>query len=346
MAGYSFSKVFNPKPGWYCGDFHVHTNASADGEHSPSTVAQLAKNEKLDFVTFTDHNSIEGFSELNENLDYPVIPGIEITLDEGHFNVFGMGDKRPWMEGIYGKQKAVPLPSRYKDVNELMHQIGQEGFINSIDHPLLHPWEWQFKNTDLHNVQCLEVWNDLYWPDNAYANPKTVDLWTDWLNAGFRVVAIGGSDYHYPPKPEEGLPGERLGQPTTYVYAEALSGPAILNGIRQGRAYVSKGPQIDYRVTSGINSYMIGDDLGEQSGEIEFEATIANQAKTARIQLIKNGNIIAEESFTGEESSVQFRGSAKPTFPAWYRIDVLDQKGDALLITNPIYVNKHRRDVS
>jgi hypothetical protein len=346
MTGYSFSKVFNPKPGWYCGDFHVHTNASMDGEHSPTMVAQLAKTEGLDFVTFSDHNSIEGFLELNENINYPVIPGIEVTLDKGHFNVFGMGDRRQWMEGIYGNQKAVPLPSRYKKVKEMMHQIGQEDFINSINHPLLHPWEWRFTDTDLRYVHCVELWNDLYWPDNADANPKTVDLWTDWLNAGHRVVAIGGSDYHYPPKPEKGLPGERLGQPTTYVYAEALAGPAILDGIRLGRAYVSSGPQIDFRATTASNTYMIGDDLSELSSEIEFTVTVANQPKTVRIQLIKNGRIIAEGIQNGEEPSVQFHDSANPTSPAWYRIEVLDQKGQALVITNPIYVNTHKRDVS
>ena len=26
MTVYSFTKVFNDKSGWYCGDFHVHTN--------------------------------------------------------------------------------------------------------------------------------------------------------------------------------------------------------------------------------------------------------------------------------------------------------------------------------
>ena len=75
------------------------------------------------------------------------------------------------------------------------------------------------------------------------------------------------------------MPGERLGQPTTYVYAEALSGPAILEGIRRGRAYVSSGPQIYVQVTIGGNTYMIGDDLGEQSGEIACTVTISNLIK-------------------------------------------------------------------
>jgi predicted metal-dependent phosphoesterase TrpH len=54
-------------------------------------LAKIARAEQLDFITITDHNTIAGFSELAEHLNYPVIPGIEVTLDKGHFNVFGMG---------------------------------------------------------------------------------------------------------------------------------------------------------------------------------------------------------------------------------------------------------------
>ena len=108
MTGYSFSKVFNPKSGWYCGDFHVHTNASIDGDYPPAVVAGIARAEGLDFITITDHNTINGFSELDKNLDFPIIPGIKVTLTRGHFNVFGMGEWRHWMEGIPASEKAVP----------------------------------------------------------------------------------------------------------------------------------------------------------------------------------------------------------------------------------------------
>jgi hypothetical protein len=227
-----------------------------------------------------------------------------------------------------------------------MRQTDQEGLLNSINHPLLHPWEWLYKDTDLRYVHCVELWNALYWPDNVNANPKTVEMWTDWLNTGYRVTAIGGSDYHYPPKPELGLPGERLGQPTTYVFAEELSVAAILDGIRMGRAYVSSGPRVVLQATIGGTTYMIGDDLGEQEGEIEFTVTISNKPEIIRTQLVKNGKIIAKEQLHGRETSVQFRNQINPTRSDWYRLEVLDRKGQALAITNPIYINSHERDVS
>lgn len=339
MTGYSFSKIFNPDPGWYAGDFHLHSDASADGENSPAELADLAREEGLDFLVLTDHNTIDGFAKIEENLDFLFIPGIEVTLTKGHFNVFGMGEWRPWMEEIRFSERATPLPDKYGGVSELMGLISQEGYVNSINHPLLHPWDWLYERTDLGYVHCIELWNDLYWPDNAIANPKTVDLWTGWLNDGNRIVAVGGSDYHYLPKPEEGLPGERLGQPTTYVYAVELSVNGILDGVREGRAVVSRGPQITFQATIGSDTFMIGENIESKGGKVEFTAKIDNLREIAHAHLIRNGQVVASKKLNEAESRVRFQIEVDGSFSSWYRLDVLDEEDSALAITNPIFAN-------
>lgn len=346
MTGYPFLKVFNPEAKWYAGDFHLHSNSSLDGENSPAELAALGREEGLDFLALTDHNTIDGFAKIEENLDFLFIPGIEITLTKGHFNVFGMGGWRPWMEEICVTQKAIPLPEKYQLVSELMRLIDQEGLLASINHPLLHPWEWQFKRTDLNFVHCVELWNDLYWPDNAIANPKTVDLWTDWLNAGFNVVALGGSDYHYLPKPDLGLPGERLGQPATYVFAEALSAPGVLEGVRNGRAYVSRGPEISFQAVIGGMTFMIGDEVGERSGEVAFKASVINQPRDSQAQLVRNGRAIATRQLGEGAINLEFKDEIDRSSPSWYRLDIIDNQKLALAITNPIYFNYEMADAS
>ncbi|MEA2007890.1 MAG: CehA/McbA family metallohydrolase [Chloroflexota bacterium] len=242
MSTNIFTKVFNSKKGWYRGDFHVHTTSS-DGFYAPSLTAELAQAEGLDFLAITDHNTIAGLSQLKKDLGILVIPGIEITLDKGHFNVFGMDDWRDWMGCVGVSEKGFTLSDKYQTMTELMQEISAEGLLKSINHPHLYPWEWLYKDTDLRLVNCLELWNDLYYPGNVEANPQAVAMWTKWLNAGHRITAIGGSDYHSPPRPEENIPGERLGYPSTYVYAETLSMAGILEGVKNRRVYVSKGPQ-------------------------------------------------------------------------------------------------------
>ncbi|MBL7163938.1 MAG: CehA/McbA family metallohydrolase [Anaerolineales bacterium] len=343
MPHYNFSKIFNPNPGWYSGDFHVHTTAS-DGDYPPFLVAEIAKAEGLDFIAISDHNTIAGFSELKEDLDFLVIPGIEITLDKGHFNVFGMDGWHEWMDGVSMSQRGFSLSAKYRTMSELMRQTSAEGLLNSINHPHLYPWEWLYNDTDLHYVHCLEIWNDLYFlPDNAQANPRAVALWTNWLNAGHRITAIGGSDYHFPPRPEEGKPGERLGYPATYVYAETLSVEGILDGLQKHRAYVSRGPQVDFEAEINGQIYGIGADIGETQGEIEFTATISSSLTATQAQLVRNGEFIATQPSNREKIQVRFTDQADPTHSAWYRLEVSNLEGQTLAITNPIFVGPLRQ---
>lgn len=341
VGDFSFTRVVNPKPGWYRGDFHVHTQAS-DGDYPASLVVDIARAEGLDFIAITDHNSIEAFSELSQSTDFLVIPGIEVTFEGGHFNVFGITGWHDWMEDICGDKITVPLPGRYRTISELIGEIAAEGLLNSIDHPRLHPWEWRYLSTDLRLVHCVELLGDLYWPDNVHANPKAVALWTAWLNAGYRITAIGGSDYHYPPRPEEGKPGERLGMFSTYVYAEELSVAGIIDGLRRRRAYVSRGLRVTFEAGANDTTYEIGADLGERKGEIELTAIVLDKLSGSRAQIIKNGDVIAETRVRGDRASLQSRDNVNPARSDWYRFEVWDQSGQALAITNPIFVGPRR----
>jgi len=321
-----FSRVINHKAGWYCGDFHTHTHAS-DGVYPSDILAGIAKAEGLDFIAITDHNTIAGLQERSDYLDFLVIPGLEITFDKGHFNVFGLDGWYDWMQEICGDQIVVSMPDRYRRITDLIQEISTDGLLNSINHPLLPPWTWEFDDTDPRHIHCVELWNDLYWPGNVTANVATVKMWNKWLNAGYRVTAIGGSDYHYPPRPEENKFGERLGMPTTYVYADELSTVGILDALRKRQAYVTKGPQLDFRAEVNGTIYKMGADLGVQSDTINFTVTISYQPKMINVQLVKNGAIIAQEKAKGKDISIRFQHKAESRSSEWFRLDVTDKNG-------------------
>lgn len=342
----SLSKVLNPQAGWYRGDFHAHTNFS-DGYYSPAQLVEVARAEGLDFITITDHNTIDAFSKFGEEPTIIIIPGLEATLKNGHFNVFGMEGWLDWMEHICTGQNTPELTGIYGTTTALMKRTSSQGLLNSINHPLL-PWdpplEWRDMETDLRYVDCLEIWNDPSWPDNVHANPQAMALWTDWLNAGYRITAIGGSDYHEPvPKPGEDKPPERLGLPSTYVYAEELSGAAILEGLRRRRAYVSMGARVTFQAQADGRAYEIGADLGELSGAIEFTATVLDSPSSARAQIVKNGHVISEVPVESGQASLRCSDKAIPTHSDWYRLNVADQDEQMLAITNPIFVGPRRR---
>lgn len=329
------NKIHNPKPGWYRGDFHLHSTAS-DGHYSPKTLARLARGEGLDFLAITDHNTIASFGKFGDDTDLLVIPGIEISLAEGHWNVFGIEGQPDWLAEVCVWGRSLSMEDLSCSITELMLRIANHGMLNSVNHPLLRPWEWQDGTAQLRFIHCLEIWNDPDWPDNDQANPAAVNLWTTWLNAGFRITAIGGSDFHFLAGEVAGYPGERPGRPCTYVYAQELSSSAILDALRNGRAYVSMGPQISLLASCNGQPGLIGTDFGNVQGVIAFEISVAGAPEGAHARLLRNGDELVCFSLHEGQNNVKLETPVIDG-PGWYRVDIEDRAGDLLVVTNPIF---------
>jgi predicted metal-dependent phosphoesterase TrpH len=75
-------------------DLHVHTNKS-DGEFSPKETICIAKENDIDIISITDHDTCKGVTEAldqGEKLGIKVIPGIEITAFENEeIHILGYG---------------------------------------------------------------------------------------------------------------------------------------------------------------------------------------------------------------------------------------------------------------
>lgn len=328
--------VIKPAPGWFGGDFHTHTHHS-DGVLTAPELAALAQREGLDFLTITDHNTLAAYPHFGAQPDLCIIPGLEVTYTAGHYNVFGLTHAATWQRDVTHGPTSIDHLAANVDVDEVLAQSAAAGLLNSINHPLLPPWAWLLPETDLRHIHCLEIWNDPSWPDNRTGNPLAVELWTRWLNAGHRITAIGGSDFHRPiNKPGATKPPDRLGSPRTYVYAEQLSGAAILNGLRRHQVYVSMGARVEFVAHYQGVVYPIGADLGVQQGTVELHATIAPTVRGIA-QIRSNHGIVQEALLYGDAATLTATIELDPTTPQWFRLDVLDGHGLLLAITNPIF---------
>jgi len=331
--------IFNPTPGWYAGDFHAHTNFS-DGVLSPDELVALAQAEGLDFLAITDHNAIGALSAFETSPPRPIVRGIEITLQIGHFNVFGVDSWPDWLAEMLPGETWRERERDWRDSSRMMAMCKAEGWLVSINHPLLTPWEWQDAGTLLSHLDALEIWNDPTWGDNAWANPAAVAYWTRLLNAGYRITALGGSDYHFTNQ-EPGPYQPRLGLPRTYVYAEQLSAAAILEAVRKQRAYMTMGPTLRFEAQMQDVIHGIGSDLGAVAGELTLTAEASLPHGDGRIQIIKNGEIIAVERGSDGRITVQRQSQLDPAETAWFRCDALDAEGHFLAVSNPIFTGPH-----
>ncbi len=329
--------ALNTTPDWYRGDLHAHTTFS-DGALTPNELIALASVQGLDFLAITDHNTLAAFQEPLPLNDVLVVPGAEVTLDRGHFNVFGTARHESWMEGLF----AWPQPLREAELNgtvgQLVAEISRAGHLVSVNHPLLEPWAWRIGSLPVAALDCLEVWNDPSWPDNRQANPAALDMWTRWLNDGHRITAIGGSDYHRPRPPEGVLkPAERLGYPATFIYAQRLSFQGLMDGLRARRTFVSLGPRLGLEASLRGKPFSIGADLGPVQGELEVAGRVSAWKGGTTARLLRNGVPVREIGSAGEEFQVHYREELDPANPVWFRLDVHDGQGEVLAFTNPIF---------
>lgn len=333
----SLSTVYNSQPGWYCGELHTHSSYS-DGFDSPFQLVADAKAQGLDFLAITDHNRVDVLDRFETDPEILVIPGMEITMENGHFNVYGIQGRLDWMENVCIGYLTIRLAGKYPTTTELMRRIVSQGLITSINHPFRTPFNWRDYNTELQYVHCLEIWNKPDWPDTLRSNPRAVALWTRWLNEGYRITAVGGSDHHVSkPRPGEHILTERLGWPRNYIYAEELSGVAILAALRQRRVYVSMGPQITFQVEMDGITYNIGAEVAEVNGPLMFTASVSNSLTPAYAQLLKNDEVMMRVAVESGQAGLCYGDEVLPERSAWYRLEVRDEAKQLLAITNPIF---------
>ena len=329
--------IIQPQSGWVGGDFHCHTLHS-DGALTPPELVAQAQREGMGFFAITDHNTLDAYPHFGLLNDICIIPGLEVTFVAGHYNVFGLSEKADWQEPVIHGPTAIDHAARQIDINGLLAASAGAGLLNSINHPLLPPWAWLLGAVELRHVHCLEIWNDPSWPENRVGNPLAVAMWTRWLNAGHRITAIGGSDFHRPVnKPGVLKPPDRLGTPRTYIYAEALSGAAILTGLRRRQVYVSMGAQVEFTAQLGTQRYAIGAEVGIQPGTLELTATVTTTHATGTARLLHNGAILAEALLMGEPLTLTATVPLDGQTPSWFRFDVVDGNGLLLALTNPIF---------
>ena len=329
----------NDAGGWFRGDFHAHTNHS-DGIYSPQALVALAKEIGLDFLTITDHNLLSAFDELEEETELFLLKGIEATLTLGHFNIFGVNEWHEWLDPLkeWTTPQSMSVEMTGQEIEDLMAEARENGMLNSINHPCMTPWQWQELSTQLGLVDCLEITNDPTWSNAPPANKEAVRMWTDWLNAGYRITAIGGSDFHGVHIQKDGY-APVLASPTTWVYVDELSNAGILEALRKHHAYMSMGPSVAFTAQVGTEAYMMGDDIGAEKGNVTFAIQVKDAPDNATVRLLRRGDVFDEIAVSDMRKGQWLTGArlSPKTINDWFRLDVVAEDGTFLVVTNPIY---------
>jgi hypothetical protein len=247
--------------GWACADLHVHSAPSVDSLVPLDQRLVNAVAEGLDAIAPTDHNVVGPWALALAQTGFQgrlaLLLGTEITPDfwtepmwAGHFGVYPVAEdadplllEQPWpspIELVAGIRRAYPdawLQVNHPRINGFIGYLDAIGFD-----PALHAAEPVFRDLD-----SIEVWNAHEFDLGMGTPPEEVlrDFFAV-LATGRRFVATGATDTHQQSR-------QPLGYPRTCVRVDddrpgQLSGEMLLDGLRQGAAFVTSGPWLEVSI--------------------------------------------------------------------------------------------------
>ena len=325
-----FSRVVNPNPGWYRGDLHSHTLHS-DASWTTQDLVAAARQQGLDFIALTDHNTISPLAEMALLGDEKLLTlgGQELTTFWGHAVCLGAHDA--WLDWRVDREG--------QGMAAIATQLYAEGKLYIIAHPYAigDPYctgcRWLYTAMMPGTARLIEIWNGPWFGEHPLehnCNEDGLAFYYRCLNEGRRLVATAGSDTHGPKNYERG-PGFNV------VHAAALSEQGILQALAAGHSYMSVGPVLHLQAESGAGiSAMMGDQLtAAGTNDIAIKADWSAAPLGATLRLIVNGAVYAQTTVdaTGTQSwSLPNHGSR------WFTVELRGENGTMLAVTNPIFL--------
>jgi hypothetical protein len=326
----------------YAGVIHVHSTYS-DGSKSIPEIAEMAAEVGLDFLMFSDHQTLQPKRDQLEGWYKGVLVAIGYEIndaaDENHYLAFNLDRE---------------IPAEYSPL-EYVQAVSDQGGYGIIAHPdekrramkKYPPYPWKVWESDHYNG--IEIWNQMsewleglthfnkYWrvfnPRRAILNPSphAVRNW-DEVNKTRRVVGIGGVDAH-------GHLYTLWGFFQVTIFRYKVLFKTIRTHIITDRAFAGEGGEYGQDIQNlyrnlfscrcFISNYYVGDARGfrfwaenEQTkvvvgGELKFDRYThlhVNLPQSAQVHLIRDGVKISVQK---GEHLVFEAGS-----PGLYRVEV------------------------
>lgn len=183
-------------------DLHVHTTYSQDSLITPKDLIYYAKKRGLNAVAVTDHNELEGAYKIAKETDFLIIPGMEVSSNDGHIVALNVSEIIP----------------RGLSAVETVERIHRAGGVAIACHPYV-----LFKGC-LREKVCATF--DAIEVINARAFPfKNSVKKAEEAAERLKLSRVGGTDAHY---------GPQIGYGYTVIEAEEANVEAIAKAIVEG----------------------------------------------------------------------------------------------------------------
>ena len=314
----SVNETINIPEKWLSGDLHVHSSYTEDQvEFGPelSNYIKVGKARGLDFVAALDHaydfDDVPGtfnFKDSNftkwknfksevktlnsKNDDFTVIPGYELSVDNGlgenvHMAVLNNDEIFPGTGDSMENYKSYPSENYYRTIldkleNKAMAYAAHPNVPQKYLHrKILKRGEWNSKDfTD--KLAGYQILNG----NKSNEFEKGKNLWIEKLLSGKRVNIFAGSDAHgnfnynlsikYPMLSIEKTDEHIFGEFFSYINCESNDVQPIIDSMKAGKIVVSEGPFLNLQINNRNSIFGIGDELDFLPESIKISANSNN----------------------------------------------------------------------
>jgi len=304
--------------GWYSGETHVH------GRIVELPNVMLAEDLNVTFpVTFwsTASDRIPDLepSSLRWHGPSPFGPredrGFEpIRVTDRHvivprnteYEIFSVGAKRHVLGALFLLNHRKPFELKAPPIRPIAEQARAEGALLDLDK---HNWPWSLMlvpvaNVDLYELSINSVWRTNFgfkaagqtlppWAKFEQESPGVLTEW-GWLQFGFEMYyALLHCGYRLSPTAgtASGVHPVPLGHSRVYVHTgESFDLAAWLEGLRQGRSFVTTGPMLLAKV-GGEHPGSVFKLPRKAGGNAEWSAEVVCPDPVARFEVIVNGEV-------------------------------------------------------
>jgi len=308
-----------PGEGWYSGDGHIHLKR--DKRDNKSIAAFLAAEDirlsnilqmgNPSAVHYTQHAFGQSGQYMKDG--YALAPGVEDprTAQRGHTIALNI-------------QSVVRDPTKYFLYHQVFTNYLSQGALTGYAHV---GFDWFAERRGLAIdlpfglIKFLEVLQ--------YGTLST-DPWYDFLNLGYQISPLAGSDYPYIDQP---------GTVRSYVKIDGEFTPqAWFDGLAAGRTFVTNGPILAF----SVNGQEMGSTLTIGPGDrIQIEASAnvnPDLDPLDRLELVSQGKVIASISSEERGAPISLSKNLKITDGQWLAVRAFG-KDYGLAHSAPIYVH-------
>ncbi|MFC1737080.1 CehA/McbA family metallohydrolase [Candidatus Hydrogenedentota bacterium] len=361
-----------PAKGYYSGDTHIHANYFQAPDYvKPADVLLRMKGEDLNVGNImvananVDHLHDKEYFEGHPNSvseDNYIVYYNEEHRNQGFYGHLCLIDLKSLVEPLHTGWVVTSSPADYPHLAAIERKTrAQNGFI-SYAHPTntgksikekndFKKWAEEMSKSP-HGCAAMEMPIDLAFGlvdsmdimSYASKTPLTVELWQALLNCGFRLPGAAGTDCFL----NHGINAAILGTGRVYVKTgDKLTYRDWVDELRAGRCFVTNGPMVEF----DLGGSEPGDAIDLSSGEsrnVTVTITGSSQYPLDSIQLVRNGEVIAETSLQGAKDG-KLKEKITLTGPGWYQALVSGGRQDDVAMgslfaaTSPIYVTQNGR---